>query len=338
MNSAPLLRFILAGQLRREYIITPDGKAYLDIPGGNLLYAAAGLGIWEKDVGLIARAGENYPHEWLSQISRRGFDVRGVRVLPQTLEHRSFIAYTDFETRHTDNPVSHFARLQISFPKSLLGYTGDAPQLDSRTQPALHTIRLNDFPPDYLDATAAHLCPMDFISHSLLPSVLRQGHVNTITLDPPAGYMNPTFWDNVPSILRDVTAFLCSEEKICHLFQGRSTDLWEMAEALASQGCELVVIKRGSRGQYLYEHANHSRWIIPAYPARVSNPTGAGDAFCGGFLAGFRSTYSPLQAALHGNISSSLVIEGTGAFYALGALPTLAQARLEALQNMARRV
>ena len=60
---------------------------------------------------------------------------------------------------------------------------------------------------------------------------------------------------------------------------------------------------------------------------RVVNPTGAGDAFCGGFLAGYRETYDPLEAALCGNISASLVVEGSGPFYALDVWPGLAEAR-----------
>ncbi len=39
-------------------------------------------------------------------------------------------------------------------------------------------------------------------------------------------------------------------------------------------------------------------------PCRSLTLTGAGDAFCGGFLAGYRSSYDPLQAALTGNISA----------------------------------
>ncbi len=199
------------------------------------------------------------------------------------------------------------------------------------------TIRINDIPADYLDATAAHLCPMDFLSHMLIPSALRQGHISTITVDPSAGYMNPVFWDDMPHLLRGITAFVTSEEKINALFQGRSHDLWEMAETLAAYGCEVVVIKRGAGGQLLYEHANRSKWILPAYPAHVSNPTGAGDAFCGGFLAGYKSTYSALEGALAGNISASLVIEGNNPFYALDTLPGLAKARRDALRNMLRK-
>jgi ribokinase len=68
------------------------------------------------------------------------------------------------------------------------------------------------------------------------------------------------------------------------------------------------------------------------------NPTGAGDAFCGGFLVGYRKTFDPLEAVLYGNIAASLVVEGSGPFYALAALPGLAEARLLALKEAVRRL
>ena len=122
------------------------------------------------------------------------------------------------------------------------------------------------------------------------------------------------------------------------LFQGRSTDPWEMAETLAGYGCEIIVLKRGSHGQYLYSALDRTRWVIPAYPVQVSDPTGAGDAFCGGFLAGFRGSYDPLQAVLAGNISAAMVLEGMHPFYALEALPGLAKARRDSLRDMVRKV
>ena len=337
MNTMPLLSFLVAGQLRRNYILLNNGKALLDVPGGGLLFASAGLAVWETGIGLIGRVGEDYPQQWLEQLAQKGFDRRGIHTLPESIDLRSFIAYTEQNTRLTDNPVSHFARLELPFPKALLEYNDNPSQLDSRIRLNPLTLRLNDIPSDYLDTTAAHLCPLDYVSHSLLPPTFRQGHINTITLDPSAGYMNPTFWDDIPALLTGITAFHVSEEKITSLFQGRSTDLWEMAESLAAYGSEIVVIKRGSRGQYLYDGASHARWIIPAYPARVVDLTGAGDAFCGGFLAGYHRTYDPLQAALFGNVSASLVIESTGVFYALDTMPGLAEARRLALKDMVRK-
>jgi sugar/nucleoside kinase (ribokinase family) len=251
---------------------------------------------------------------------------------------RSFTAYLSRTHRVTDDPVAHFARLGLPFPKALLGYRDASLILDSRTRLQPTSLRQGDIPPDFLDASAAHLCPMDYLTHSLLPAVLRQAEFTSVTLDPSAGYMNPTFWDNVPALITGLTAFLPSEEEMRSLFQGRSSDLWQMAEALAAYGCEIIVIKRGEGGQLLYDAAARACWEIPAYPARLVDPSGVGDAFCGGFLAGYRRTYDPLQAALHGGISASLVIEGVGPFYAMDTLPGLAQARLESLKQGVRRI
>jgi sugar/nucleoside kinase (ribokinase family) len=333
-------RFLFAGQLTRDFVVYSNGQTRLDVPGGNLLYAAAGLAAWDPHPppGLVSRVGQDYPVKWLEAIQKHGLDTRGVRVLPQEIDLRSFYAYTDLTTRVCDDPVAHFARFGLPFPKELLGYQIKAPAPDSRTRLSPASLRQSDFLSEYLDATAAHVCPLDYLSHSLLPAVLRQAGFTLVTLDPSAGYMNSTYWDDIPALITGLTAFLPSEEEIRTLFQGRSKDLWAMAEALASYGCDIIVIKCGERGQLLYDASTRSRWEIPPYPARLIDPTGCGDAFCGGFLAGYRRTYEPLPAVLHGNISASLTIEGSGTFYALGALPGLAAARLEALRQSVRKV
>lgn len=336
----PAPRYIFAGQLRRDYVLLPSGKALLDVPGGNLIYSAAGLSVWEPDPppGLVARVGEDYPNDWIEAFEQHGLDVRGIRVLPDSIDLRSFFAYNDRSMRVSDDPVAHFSRLGLSFPKELLGYRPSDGDLDSRTRLNPTSLRQADIIPDFLEANAAHICPVDYLTHTLLPAVLRQAGFTTVTLDPSSGYMNPVYWDDIPALITGLTAFMPAEEEVRSLFHGRSSNLWEMAETLADYGCEFVVIKRGEGGQLLYDASTHSRWEIPAYPARVTDPTGAGDAFCGGFLAGYRRTYDPLQAVLHGNISSAITVEGYGVFYALDALPGLAQARLDALTQTVRKV
>ncbi len=340
MTTATTPRCIIFGQLRREFFILPEGRLGLDVPGGNLIYAAAGFVIWERELapGLVARVGEDYPCAWLEQFSKRGLDTRGIRILPEAVDLRSFYVYTDRTTRIVDDPVACFARLGQPFPKMLLGYRTPKATIDSRVNLSLTSLRQTDIPLDYMDASVAHLCPVDYLTHILIPAVLRQSGFTTITLDPSPGAMTPIFWDDMPVLINGLTAFLPSEEELRTLFHGRSVDLWEMVETMASYGCEFVVVKRGERGQILYDAASHSRWEIPAYPARLVNPTGAGDAFCGGFLAGYRRTFDPLQAVLYGNIASSLVVEGNGPFFALDALPGLSQARLEALRDTVRKV
>lgn len=338
MDFTPHPRFFIAGQLRRDFILPPGGNPLIDIPGGGLLAAAAGLSVWERGIGLLARTGVDVPVSWIDDLRQHGMDTQGIHLVDDVTDSRFFCTYSEQGEPQNDNPVSAFARIEQPFPKSLLGYNYAAPAPDSRTRMSPLSIRQGDIPSEYLDASAVHICPLDFLSHNLLPSVLRQGHVTTITLDPGEGYMDPLFWSDLPAILNGLTAFLVSEKDIRNFFQGRSTDLWEMASALADHGCELIVIKRGSAGQYILDAGSHQRWVLPAYPSRVVDPTGAGDAFCGGFLAGWRRSYNALQAALQGNISASLVAESSQPFYALDTLPGLAEARLQALQEMVRTV
>jgi sugar/nucleoside kinase (ribokinase family) len=332
-------RILIAGRLSRDFVVFPKGEPLLNVPGGNTLYSSIGVIIWETNPppGMIARVGEDYPQSWLEVFRERGIDTSCVRVIPEAIDVRNFTAFTDSTTRSNEEPVTHFARLGISFPRDLLGYQKTIDPVDSRTKLLPTSLRREDISDEFLNATAAHICPIDYLSHSMLPSVFRQAGFTTVTLDPSSGYMNPTYWIEVSSLLTGLTAFIPAQEELHNLFKGRSDDLWEMAEGLAAFGCEFIIIKCGERGQLLYDSASKSRWEIPPYPARLVNPIGAGDAFCGGFIAGFHQVYDPLEATLYGNISASMVVEGHDPIFALDALPGLAEARLHALRSSVRK-
>ena len=329
---------VFVGQLRRQYLIPPEGRPLLDAPGGNLLYAAAGARQWVDSVCLMSRVGENYPHEWLKLFQQKGMDPSGIKTTPGPIDLRTFMVYTDAQNFQRTNPVSHFVRLGLPFPKGLLGYQAPRAEQDSRIHANPDSPKLSDIPPDFLVAKAVHLAPLDLLTHSQLAPAFRHGGVPIVSIDPGPGYMNANFLDDLRSLLQGVTAFLPSEEEIRCLFWGRTNDLWEMAHTLAGFGCEIIVIKRGGRGLLVFRRATGNMWEIPAYPSRLVDPSGAGDAFCGGFLAGYAATLDPLQAAMQGNISASFAIEGSGAFYSLDSMPGLAQARLESLSNLVRQV
>ncbi|MCJ7694076.1 MAG: carbohydrate kinase family protein, partial [Anaerolineaceae bacterium] len=167
----------------------------------------------------------------------------------------------------------------------------------------------------------------------VIPSILHNGNVQTITMRACKEYMISTAWDDIPGLLSDLTAFMASENEIRNLFQGRSTDIWEMANALSRFGPEYILVRMENGGQYLYDGVSKKRWMLPMYPINIVDPTGGADAFAGGFLATLRQKYDPLWAALCGIITESFAVEGCGAFYSLGALPGLKEARLEALKD-----
>ncbi|MFN8412847.1 MAG: carbohydrate kinase family protein [Anaerolineales bacterium] len=249
-----------------------------------------------------------------------------------------FIAYTEHNERSFTNAVSHFARRQLKFPKSLLGYqqadesVKKTREIDSASPAAL------DVPKEYRDVTHVHICPFDFTSQSQLVNLFRGGSKQTISLDPAPNYMLPAFWRDLRLVLQGVTIFLPSEEEIRALFWGETNDLWEMMRKVSEYGPRIIVVKRGPLGQIVYDAEQKKRYEIPAYASRVEDPTGAGDAFCGGFLFGFQKTSDPLMAAMYGSVSASLKIEGSGPFYPLDVLPGLAEARLHAIGQIAREI
>ena len=332
--------FVIAGKLNREYILPYAGQPLLDSPGGNLLYAAGGLAVWNSNAGLVAHVGESYPHQWVRDFEGRGFDTRGIRILPElkNVDLRSFVAFNDVNERSLSNVVSHFARRQLTFPKELLGYQPpDESRKDARIPEPLSPSAL-DTPREYREVRYVHLCPFDFVSQSQIVNLYRSGGGQTISLDPSPGYMSPSFWRDLRLVLQGVTVFQPSEEELRSLFWGDTNDLWEMARRISEYGPQVIVVKRGRQGQMLYDVPGNHRYEIPAYPSRIADLTGAGDAFCGGFLAGFQQTNDPLLATLHGSVSASLTIEGSGPFYALGVMPGLAKARLHSLKEAVREI
>jgi ribokinase len=132
--------------------------------------------------------------------------------------------------------------------------------------------------------------------------------------------MYPGRVDLIRHLLPQIDAFLPSDQEVRSLF-GEDVDLWETAEVLCRWGAPLVVVKMGDEGVLVQEGSHGRRTHLPAYhqpgDPRVVDVTGAGDAFCGGFMVGLARTGDPLSAARLGLVSASSVIEGYGALYAL---------------------
>jgi sugar/nucleoside kinase (ribokinase family) len=330
------VRHLIIGGLREDYCITHDGQARSGVLGGNAVYAATGAALWSDSVGILSRVGSNYPSAWLDEIAASGLDTSGIKVLPDPQDTHTFYAYLSLEERVDTNPNLHYQRAGLPIPKTLADYVSSTEGQRSKDKFGPLALRPDDLPDTSGEAVAAHLAPGDYLTHSIVPARLRELGVDTVMVDPSTRYMEPEFRKELPDLLKGLAAFLPSESEATSYCQPRPPDLWEMAEALSELGCPIVGIKRGGAGVYLWDQVSRRRLHIPAFPARVVDVTGAGDAFCGGFLVGLRETGDILEAGLRGSVSASLAIEGAGALYAMGAAPGLPQARLEALRPMAR--
>lgn len=329
--------YITIGGIREDYCITHDGRAISGVLGGNAIYSAVGARLWTDNISILSRVGSNFPLPWLKQIESMGISTTGIQILDQFVDNRTFYAYRSLEERIDTNPALHYRRIGLPLPKALIGYRTSTDGQDQRDQLNPATVRHTDINVDQLAGVkGAHLSPAEFITHLTIPKHLHDHGINIVTLDPSIRYMGPSFKQELPNILRGLTAFLPSLYEATSFLPSLQDQLWNMAEAFCSFGPPIVVIKAGSDGQYLYDSESHRRWHIPSYPTKPRDVTGAGDAFCGGFLYGLVETGDPLEATLRGNVSASFVIEGSGALYALDASPALISARLEKLRGMIR--
>ena len=323
---------VLVGRLQREYLLPYNRPPRLNVLGGNLAYAAGALALWGGRAGLLTRVDSNFPHAWLIPFSKIGFDLTGVRTGDEKIDDRRFVAYSDPSTAHHDNPLTWFAERQLPFPRELLGYNQGPTRLCSKTDFQPYSLHINDMPHAYLEVSAAHICPIDFVSHKMLPSLLKAGMIQTLTMRACACYMDPSYWSEMKGLLSDVTAFLVTETEALRLFQGRSVDLWEIAETLAGYGPEFVLIDVKDGSRWVHDRLSKRKWIVPAYPTGPVDVTGVSHAFDGGFLINLRKHYDVIEGALHGQVSAAFCAEGSGPAYLMDSLPGLKEARVDILR------
>ncbi len=329
-----MIKYYAAGGLRIDYLITAERQVHLRQLGGNAVYAAVGARIWSPDVGILARVGEDYPPDLLRLLEESGLSTAGVRNVSGPHDMRTFYRYLDRDTRLDNEPARHFAELGLPLPEDLRDYVDSTPGQDLEQMLPL-SIRPEDVPAEYGRALAMHIAPQGWSTQLALARELTARGL-TVTLDPGEKYIKSPLARRLGELLAGVRAFLPSEQEVESLTGG--LDLWAAAEQFAALGVPIVVVKAGSKGALLYLREDGSRWHIPAFPVQVIDVTGAGDAFCGGFMVGFQETGDPVQACAYGAVSASFVLEGYGALYALRATRAQAERRLGWLLSSVERL
>ena len=332
------MKVVTAGGLRTDYIITRNGQAHNGLPGGNALFAAAGAALWsgkKYEVAPWARYGSNFPHKWLQTLAELGLNTGGLINIPGEQDHRTFFAYTPDGQRVDTDPAFHFARIGQPMPKALQTYVHSTPQQANSKEYEPLAIRPSDWPSGFTNEVAAvHLAPLPLATHLHIPSELRDNDIKLITLDPGERYMVPERLSDIKTMLPQIDVFLPSDMEVRSLF-GDEFSLWRAAELFNAWGAPLVVIKVGSRGILLYIGQTKRHYQLLPYhephDLRVIDVTGAGDAFCGGFIIGMLRTADPFQAANMGLAAASLVIEGYGALFALEVTGMAVEQRLQRL-------
>ncbi len=91
----------------------------------------------------------------------------------------------------------------------------------------------------------------------------------------------------------------------------KTADYRKGAEVLLKKGVEIVAVKLGSKGCYVTDgKENHN---VEPFKVKVVDTTGAGDAFCAGFLYGLISDKSLYECGRLGNFVASRCVMKMGA-------------------------
>ncbi len=352
---------ITCGGLRTDYIITHRGEIRLMQMGGNALFSALGARLWlnrPNEIMLLARIGDNYPKGWLEDLQRTGLGIAGVRNVGGKQDLRTFYAYLDENTRVDTHPAAHFAQLGLPIPPELAGYINSTPGQDDvrRYEPLAVTPEDLDMLCEKLagelssqtDVTTAqnqvlrtsglHIAPISIRTQQDLPAAARNLGISVISVDPGERTMVPALRPHIEQVLGQIDIFMPSDQEVNTLFPDADMDINECARWFADRGPGIVVIKLGTDGVYVYQRRDERAWHVPALAVRAIDVTGAGDSFCGGFMADFMTHGDPVRAAVTGTVSASFAVQDYGALHMLATPETEIDHRAAYLQGLVREV
>jgi sugar/nucleoside kinase (ribokinase family) len=167
-----------------------------------------------------------------------------------------------------------------------------------------------------------------------LVSELRKTGTSPISLDlDDHDLLGRTTLEATLELLRRVDLFLPSHQDALAIFPG--VEPLEGLRRLRSYAPEvtLIAMKCGPEGVIAHVSGAKEYIHVPAVRVDLVDATGAGDAFCGGVLAGFAEKNDPMEALLYGAVSASFCVEDIGFSGLARATEEMARGRLATLQQ-----
>lgn len=316
-----MVRLFTSGGMIIDNVVAADGTVHRETLGGNGVYSAAGARLWIDDVGMVAVVPGNYPAHWLDALREAGIDTAGITVCEESVACSEWFFYRGDGSRadglHAEPGLfeacgyagDRLAPHQAAAFESLLRVR-QTPGLDFAGFRRRHPVRGADIPTAYRQAVGVHLAPnLPAAQLDLARELHKPGR--TITLDPGshATEIGAGPWCDMLPLL---DAILPSEQELHRMVTGQS-HTGALAQ-LRKAGAPVAVVKLAAAGAMLDDRARAGPVTVPILPVTAVDPTGAGDAFCGGFLAGLVGTGDALCAAVCGTVSASFAVESFGPF------------------------
>jgi sugar/nucleoside kinase (ribokinase family) len=112
----------------------------------------------------------------------------------------------------------------------------------------------------------------------------------------------------------------------------------ELIGRMVQAGAGIIALRQGAFGALVHRADRDETWYIPAVSTPVVDPTGAGNAFCGGFLVGWVQTGDLRLAGLYGVVAASFLVEQVGLPSPRPEIRAEARRRLAALEPQAQKI
>lgn len=328
---------VAVGGLTVDNVVAADGTVALEQAGGNGAYSAVGALMWQPGAGLVSAAVETYPRAALEQLKAGGVDLGGVRWFDERLESCDWFIYDAGGNREEGLASPPAALAKAGFPtdrlsgreveqwRSALSERGAAGEISYSGFRDRHPLTAAQIPPEWRNARGVHLAPSQpDVMLTMLDHFAGGG--TRFTADPGC-QLAARRLDEIGPILARLDAFLPSEVELQAFVPGAGP-----ADALAELALRCpgaVAVKLGPKGVLVLDRETGAAVEVPAVAADTVDPTGAGDSFSGGFLAGLVETGDAVAAARFGVISAARTVAAFGADGALPADRKAARAMLD---------
>ncbi len=271
------MSILVAGSVALDSVETPFGAAER-VLGGSAVFFSAAASLFSR-VRIVGVVGDDYPLEQLDFLVEREADLAGIERQPGESFFWAARYSHDLNSRNTlETRLGVFADFKPQIPDAFT---------DSRF------VFLGNIDP---------VLQLDVLDQVRSPEIVACDTMN---------YWIEDSREALLELLKRVDILMVNEEEAREL--ANDHNLLRAARWIQQRGPELVVVKRGEHGAVLY--GPQGVFFVPGFPLEVIfDPTGAGDAFAGGFLGYLGSIRSLApddyrRAMVYGSAMGSFAVE-----------------------------
>lgn len=273
------MSLLVVGSIALDTVETPHGKG-VDILGGSATYIASCARYFIKPVRLVGIVGSDFPQKYLDFLRESNIDLEGLQIREGEKTFRWGGKYDEHlsgrDTLFTE--LNAFEKFDPVIPE---GY------------------RQSDY-----------VC-LGNIDPGLQLRVLDQITKPKMVIGDTMNFWITGKKEELLETIGRLNVFILSDSE-AQMLSG-TKNLVKAGSKILGMGPSVVVIKKGEHGALLI--TKDAMFTAPAYPlVSVYDPTGAGDAFAGGFLGWVAKTddqsFENLKrAVIYGNVMASFCIE-----------------------------